>query len=319
MCILIQTKTVTETKRWWLVGLLFLCLGIQAQEKAYTVDNIPKVHLADRTQYVSNPTGILSQQAVTEINRILYNLEDSTGIQTVVIAVPSIGEADCFNFSHQLLNQWGVGQRGKNNGLVILLVTDQRCVQFYTGYGLEGDLPDAIAKRIQTVDMLPYLRENKWDEAMVAGVRAVYNRLQGTDVNTGQNEEGRAFPVLFGAFLIILLISILSNYLTKRRIKRCPRCGKSALQRTDTQLISRRNGVKTEDITYVCSNCGYRLTRRVQSYDDEYRGGGGMGPIIGGLGGGMLGGGRGGGFGGGFGGGSFGGGIGGGGGAGTRF
>lgn len=44
----------------------------------------------------------------------------------------------------------GSREKRKNNGLVILLVTDQRCIQFYTGYGLEGDLPDAICKRIQT-------------------------------------------------------------------------------------------------------------------------------------------------------------------------
>ncbi len=315
----IQVKESVDKKKLWFVFCLFLCLQIQAQQKTYTVNNIPKVYLADRTQYVSDPDNILSQQAKNEINRLLYALEDSTGIQTVVITVPSIGEEDCFDFSHQLLNQWGVGQQGKNNGLVILLVTDQRCIQFYTGYGLEGDLPDAIAKRIQTTEMLPYLRQGNWDQAMIVGVRAVYNRLQGTDVNTGDNSANSAFPVLLLIFIGFLLMSMLSTYLINRRIKRCPRCGKPKLQRTNSQLVSRRNGIKVEDITYVCSNCGYKLTRRVESQDDNYRGG--MGPVIGGLGGGMLGRGMGGGFGGrgGFGGGSFGGGIGGGGGAGTRF
>ena len=74
-----------------------------------------------------------------------------------------IGEEDCFNFCHQLLNKWGVGKKDKNNGLVILLVTDQRCIQFYTGYGLEGVLPDAICKRIQTRYMIPYLKDGNWD------------------------------------------------------------------------------------------------------------------------------------------------------------
>lgn len=74
----------------------------------------------------------------------------------------------------------GSGQEKENNGLVILLVTDQRCIQFYTGYGLEGDLPDAICKRIQTKYMIPYLKDSNWDAGMVAGVKAVCARLDGS-------------------------------------------------------------------------------------------------------------------------------------------
>ena len=95
---------------------------------------------------------------------------------------------------------------------------------------------------------------------------------------------------------------------------KCPKCGKHQLQRISSQLAYRRGGVKAEDVTYICQNCGHTLIRRQNSYDENYRGGG-AGPII--FGGGSFGG-R--GFsGGGFSGGSFGGGSFGGGGAGSRF
>lgn len=71
----------------------------------------------------------------------------------------------------------GSRQEGKDNGLVILLVTDQRCIQFYTGYGLEGVLPDAICKRIQTKYMIPYLKDGNWNEGMVAGIRRLASDL----------------------------------------------------------------------------------------------------------------------------------------------
>lgn len=151
-----------------------MLVSLQAQE-IYTTGNIPKVHLQDKTRYVCNPAGILSTSTCDEIDRMLYALEQQTGIETVVAVVPSIGSEDCFDFSHRLLNEWGVGKKGKNNGLVILLVTDQRCIQFYTGYGLEGDLPDAICKRIQTRDMIPYLKDGNWDAGMVAE----YQKAQG--------------------------------------------------------------------------------------------------------------------------------------------
>ena len=65
----------------------------------------------------------------------------------------------------------GVWEKRQNNGLVILLVTDQRCIQFYTSYGTEGVLPDAICKRIQTRYKIPYLKDGNWDTRMVAGLK----------------------------------------------------------------------------------------------------------------------------------------------------
>ncbi|MEG1563610.1 MAG: TPM domain-containing protein [Bacteroides sp.] len=301
----------------FLLFFLLLSPSLRAQEKVYTVDNLPKVHLQNKQQYVCNPAGILSSEACATIDSLLYALEQQTGIETVVAVVPSIGEADCFDFSHQLLNQWGVGKKGKDNGWVLLLVTDQRCVQFYTGYGLEGDLPDAICKRIQTKYMIPYLRQGDWNNGLVTGVRAVCQRLDGSMVNDDADDKDDTSWGLMGlAILGFIGVASLISLLAVRAASRCPKCGKHELQRSGSTLVSRVNGVKTEDVVYTCRNCGHSVVRRQQTYDENFRGrgGGSAGPIIGGFGGGSFGGG-----GGGFSGGSFGGGMGGGGGAGSRF
>ena len=84
-----------------LIILTFFCLWLQVQSqenKIYTVDNIPKVHLQNKTRYVCNPEGILSEAAVDSIDRMLYHLEEQTGIESVVAVLPSIGEVDCFDF-----------------------------------------------------------------------------------------------------------------------------------------------------------------------------------------------------------------------------
>ena len=242
---------------------------------------------------------------------VLHALEQQTGIETVVAIVPSIGDMECFDFCHQLLNQWGVGKKGKDNGLVILLVTDQRCIQFYTGYGLEGVLPDAICKRIQTKYMIPYLKDGNWNEGMVAGIRATCQRLDGSMENESLSESNNESMDFIFAVILFAVIGVGIAFFAARNQSRCPKCGKHALQRTGSRLVSRVNGVKTEDVTYTCKNCGNTIIRRQQSYDSDYhnRGGGGGGPFIGGFGG----------SGGGFSGGSFGGGMGGGGGAGSRF
>ena len=297
-----------------LTALLFLCLALPLwmQAKVYTPDNLPKVHLQNKYRYLCDPESLLSPAATDSIDRMLYRLEQQTGIETVVAVVPSIGQAECFDFCHELLNSWGVGKKGKNNGLVILLVTDQRCIQFYTGYGLEGVLPDAICKRIQVQAMIPYLKNGQWSEGMVAGIRATCARLDGSMENdNGTGEEDSLWPIF--VFLGFIVFGIITVILAVRAASKCPNCGKHKLQRVSSQVVSIHNGVKTEEVTYLCRHCGHVVTRRERHGSDNYRGGRGGGPVIFG-GGGFFGGG-----GGGFSGGSFGGGSGGGGGAGSRF
>lgn len=297
------------------IVLILCCTLISLMATAtsvYTVKNTPNIHLTDLTKYTTDPNQILSPETVSRIDQILYQLDQKTGIEVAVVVLPSIGETDCFSFSHQLFKEWGVGKKGINNGLLILLVTDQRCVQFYTGYGLEGDLPDAIAKRIQYQKMIPYLKNNQWDEGVLSGVEAVYDRLH-ESMERGASETTSNYLIIalfLGSFLLFIGISIYARYQSLK----CPKCKKSKLQRSNSEVVKVTPTVKQEKVTYICRNCGNVVTRIENNYrnNSNNRGGGGFGPIIGGP---TLG--R--GFGGGTRGGGFGGGLGGGGGAGSRF
>lgn len=291
---------------------LLACLSLQAKE--YTIQEIPMVHLQDRTRYVSNPDGILSPYAVATMDSILFALEEKTGIQTLVVAVTGIEGGDCFDFAYRLGKEMGVGQKERNNGLVILLSTDERCIQFATGYGLEGIIPDAICKRIQNRYMVQHLGKNDWDAGMVAGIRALNSYLDGSMENTEEENDDTALYIalilIFGSFIFIfIIIAIFAN--------RCPKCKKRhALQRISSHMISRQHGVITQEVVYLCKYCGHRVVKKEQSSDPNYRDPRGGSTIY--MGGGGFG--RHGGFGGGgFSGGSFGGGSFGGGGAGSRF
>ena len=71
------------------------------------------------------------------------SLEKKTGIQAIVVMLPSIGDEDIFEFSQKLFRHWGIGEKKRNNGLLVVYVSDQRTIRFHTGYGIEGSLPDA--------------------------------------------------------------------------------------------------------------------------------------------------------------------------------
>jgi uncharacterized protein len=291
-----------------LASILFVILCGLASAKVYKPADITPVHLQDRNRYTSNPDGILSAEAVRRIDAAFRTVEDSTGIQTLVAVVGDIDPSDCYEFAYQLGETVGVGRSSSDNGLVILLSTGERCVQFATGYGVEGVLPDALCKRIQVRYMNDHFADDEWDEGMVAGAEALKEILLKGEYDDDDDDDTLAF--LAGIITVIgmaLFVIGLVVYVD-RKSRKCPKCGKIALKQVGISTISKQNGVKKELITLKCTHCGFVTSRNRTSYYST--GGSGHGPHVGG--GGHFGGG--GSFGGSYGGGHFGGG-----GAGSRF
>lgn len=116
--------------------------------KTYTPADVPNAHLSDRTRYVSDPDGYMSAEARNLVDSKLRALTDSTTMETAVVIVSDIGQADPFDFGHKLATSWGIGQDDKDNGLLILFVMNNKQVRIHTGKGVEGILPDIACKRI---------------------------------------------------------------------------------------------------------------------------------------------------------------------------
>lgn len=302
--------------------MMAVLLYSQDTSKVFTVENVPNIHVQDKRFYVTDPSGILSASGTDSINAVCRSLEKQTGIETAVVLLPSIGENDPFDFGTRLFRKWGIGKKKNDNGLLLLLIADQHEVRFITGYGLEGDLPDAICKRIQLRYMVPAFKKGDYDTGMVQGMAAVYSTLKDSMRPDKSSGEGSVSPWNFLFLVVAVLLFILIPYQIRRRQERCPRCGKHTLKRTSSQISVMSNQHRVQMDVYTCKHCGYTTTRKKDLDDDGDDMHSGMGPFFGGfLGGTLLGGGFGrSGSGGGFeGGGSFGGGDTGGGGAGSNW
>lgn len=285
-----------------LLFCLLLLFGLSAGATTYCVEDVPNVQRMDSRRYVSNPDGILSDATVARIDALCASLRERGLAQVAVVAVDDIEGGDTFTFAVDLFDSWGVGGKKSNNGLGILLVRDLREIRFVTGGGVEGVLPDALCKRIQTRYMLPAFREGDYDAGMLAGVEAAAQLLEGgdPDLETGEEElPGWFILFLVGGFILLPLgIGLLVHYASRR----CPRCHRCSLQLDARQVVHTSPSFREVEYTYVCRHCGEVVRRRSrQSRGNGFGGGSGGGMIIGG-----------GGFGGGFGGGSIGGGFGGG-------
>lgn len=274
-----------------------------------SVDDVPNVRLTDVRRYVSDPSSILSPAATDTINAILGRLEKSTGIETAVVMLPSIGENDIFDVSTSLFRKWGIGKKKSDNGLLILFVMDQHKVRFATGYGIEGTMTDAMSKRIQMQYMVPAFKRSDWNKGMVDGVRATAKVLDGSMEPEAADSDTDTGDILFSIGIIVGVI-LLAMFVSSIK-QRCPKCRKrSAMKQMGVEVLRVSTGKgrrkRIRRTTYVCQYCGHIMTKD-EDIDDNSGSAAAGGAILGSMLG-SSGGGGGGSFGGSFGGGSTGGG-----------
>lgn len=155
----------------------FVVTVLSLTATTYTPAQVPNVQIADSTQYVSNPDGILSADAVADINSSLRSLRHNTTVEAVVVALDNIEGGDPDQFATELFELWQPGKSDLDNGLLLLIVKDLRKVTIRPGYGLEGVLPDITCGQIIRQIMAPEFRRNDFNTGTVAAVNAICNIL----------------------------------------------------------------------------------------------------------------------------------------------
>ena len=165
-------------------GLSLILFGLTFMVSwAIGIDEVPNVHVADRTRYVSNPSGVLSDEAVSRLDSEIASLWDDTSVELVVVAVDRIDSSlTPEEFATKLFEKWGIGKQDKDNGVLVLLSRDDHAAIIRTGYGVEGALPDIIAGRIIRNVMFPLYREGKYDEGTVEGVESIAEVLRNPEL-----------------------------------------------------------------------------------------------------------------------------------------
>lgn len=149
---------------------------------------------------VNDLAGILSPQAAQELEALLKAHEGKTSNQIAVLTLPSLDGESLEGYSVRVAKTWKLGQKGKDNGILLLVARDDRKMRIEVGYGLEATLPDALCGRIIRDEMVPAFREKDFDRGVSAGVKAIVGTLDGsyTPPPEGRGEAGSAggLPVL---------------------------------------------------------------------------------------------------------------------------
>ncbi len=125
--------------------------------------------------YVNDFAHILKPQTVKRLKRIVMELKQKTGVEFVIVTIKGAGGDDIFDYSMRLFQKWGIGEKGKDNGVLFLVDIGDRKLRINTGYGMEGILPDGLLGRIRDRYILPYFRKGDYDKGILNGVMAIAN------------------------------------------------------------------------------------------------------------------------------------------------
>jgi len=134
------------------------------------------------TGRVVDQAGILDSATSDSISDQLAGFESSTTIQVVVVTLADLKGYPIEDWGLALGRGWGIGQKGKNNGVLLIVAPNDRELRIEVGYGLEGQIPDATANSIIQQEIIPYFKRGDLKGGVRAGVNAILSALGGTYV-----------------------------------------------------------------------------------------------------------------------------------------
>jgi uncharacterized protein len=130
---------------------------------------VPNPRVSNGT-WLADPSHHLASATVDSLNSLISTLSRETGAEIAVVAIDSTSGFEPFDVALALHRMWGVGQKGRDNGIVVLWVPTQRAVHISVGYGLEGVLPDSKVGRVRDQKIFPMFRRGEFDAGMLAGI-----------------------------------------------------------------------------------------------------------------------------------------------------
>jgi uncharacterized protein len=157
--------------------------------------------------HVNDFADVIDAETEAQLEEELAALARETGAEVAVAAVDRVPDGDIDRAAVEWFAAWGVGRRGRDDGVLILCAVGDRRVRIEVGYGLEPVLPDAVAGRIIRERMAPAFREGRYGEGLAAGARAVAERIRSGAV--GDTEDGAAAPGGEFPWLEVLVVALI--------------------------------------------------------------------------------------------------------------
>lgn len=191
-------------------------------------------------KWVSDMADVISDEDESQINDLIDQLEKNTSAEIAVVTIKNSGDITPKDFATELFNLWGIGKKGKDNGVLVLLVMDARRIEVETGYGTEGVLTDGKVGEILDNYVIPRFKEGDFGKGILDGVQAIIKTIESDVSDTFQPspsnevvpERQESSPIvvflqIFFVFVMPLMILLIAVLVIRRSyVRYCKKCGK---------------------------------------------------------------------------------------------
>ncbi len=166
------------------------------------------------TGYVNDLADIISPEVELKLEQFLKDFDKSDSTQISVLTIPTLDGESLEEYSLRVLESWGLGQKGKDNGALLLVAKKEKKIRIEVGYGLEGRLTDLLAGRIIDNEISPRFKQGDFDGGIVSGVVGIAQAVRGEYAGTGktrQKKKSNPFGFIFILFFLLPLFSRLGG------------------------------------------------------------------------------------------------------------
>jgi uncharacterized protein len=183
--------------------------GLSAQEENEFFQSVEAAEAVAKSAVkyrVNDYTGLLSPETVSKLESSLDNLEKTKGSQVVVVIVPTTKPLSISEYSLLVAESAKPGRKNIDDGVVFLIALQDRKMRIETGYGLEGAIPDAYAKKIISDIVAPDFKKGNYESGVIAGTEAIIRLIEGEPLPSPESTEDDGSA---GGFITILVLFIL--------------------------------------------------------------------------------------------------------------
>lgn len=183
---------------------IFLSLALVILSTIVFAQNFP----VKSNRLVNDYVGIMSVEEQNALEQKLVAYNDSTSTQLAIVVIESLEGYEVSDYATRLAESWGVGQKQKDNGVMLLVAIADKKITIQTGYGMEGVLPDAICKRIIEKEIKPAFKQSRFYEGIDNASTAIFKFAAGEykSDNYGKKEKGLPFGIIIIIFIIAVII-----------------------------------------------------------------------------------------------------------------
>lgn len=151
--------------------------------------NVAALEVPKLNGYVNDLAGVISPGTELKIESFLRGFESSDSTQLVILTIETLEGESLEEYSLRVAETWKVGQKGKDNGALLLIAKQDRKMRIEVGYGLEGRLTDLLAGRIIDNEIKPRFQAGDFDGGVIAGVTAMAEAVRGEYLGTGSTGQ----------------------------------------------------------------------------------------------------------------------------------